>query len=112
PEAYLTPDVVADFSRLDITETGKDEVHVKNARGKQATSTYKASLAFRDGFMSSGSVTLVGPDAVGKARACGAMIRRRLERAGALPEHFLVECVGTGDTVPGCLPSCEPPEVV
>jgi hypothetical protein len=112
PAAYLTPDVVADFSCLDVTESGTDEVLVKGARGKPATSTYKASMAYRDGFMSSGSVTLVGPDAAGKARLCGAMIRRRLERAGALPEHFLVECLGVGDVVPGCLPTSEPPEVV
>ncbi len=40
------------------------------------------------------------------------MIGRRLERAGAFPEHFLVEYLGAGDAVPGCLPTCEPPEVV
>lgn len=112
PTAYLTPDVVADFSGLDITETGTDEVLVRSARGKPATSTYKASMAYRDGFTSSGSVTLVGPDAAGKGRLCGALVRRRLERAGALPEHFLVECLGAGDTVPGCLPKCAPPEAV
>ena len=112
PAAYLTPDVVADFSQLEITETGKDEVQVSGARGKPATPTYKASMAYRDGYTASGSLTLVGPGALAKARTCGSMIRRRLERAGALPEHFLVECLGAGDAVPGCLPACEPPEVV
>ena len=112
PAAYLTPDVVADFSQLEITETFKDEVRVTGARGKPATPTYKASLAYRDGFTASGSLTLVGPGALAKARACGDMIRRRLMRAGALPEHFLVECLGAGEAVPGCLPACEPPEVV
>jgi hypothetical protein len=111
PAAYLTPDVVADFSQIDIGETGKDEVKVSGARGLPATSTYKASMAYRDGYMASGSLTLVGPDALAKARACGVMIRKRLERAGALPKHFLVECLGAGETVPG-LPRCEPPEVV
>lgn len=112
PAAYLTPDVVADFSQLDVVEIGNDEVQVSGARGKPATSTYKASMAYRDGYMASGSLTLVGPGALAKARACGAMIRKRLERAGALPEHFLVECLGAGEAVPGCLPKCEPPEVV
>ncbi len=112
PAAYLTPDVVADFSQLEITEAGKDEVSVSGARGKPATPTYKASMAYRDGFMASGSLTLVGSGALAKAKACGDMIRRRLERAGAFPEHFLVEYLGTGDAVPGCLPPCEPPEVV
>ena len=112
PTAYLTPDVVADFSQLQISEIGQDEVHVSHARGKPATPTYKASMAYRDGYMASGSLTLVGPGALAKARACGAIIRKRLERAGALPEHFLVECLGFGEAVPGCLPAGEPPEVV
>jgi Acyclic terpene utilisation family protein AtuA len=112
PAAYLTPDVVADFSQLDVLETAKNEVAVSGARGKPATSTFKASMAYRDGFTASGSLTLVGPGALAKARACGEMIRRRLTRAGALPEHFLVECLGAGEAVPGCLPACEPPEVV
>ena len=112
PAAYMTPDVVADFSQLEITHTAKDDVHVAGARGKPATPTFKASMAYRDGFTASGSLTLVGPGALAKARACGDMIRRRLTRAGALPEHFLVECLGAGEAVPGCLPACEPPEVV
>jgi hypothetical protein len=112
PAGYLTPDVVADFSQLDITDPGADEVHVASARGKPATSTYKVSMAYRDGFMSSGSLTLVGPAALAKSRACGEMIRKRLERAGALPEHFLVESLGAGETIPGCMTRSEPPEVV
>ena len=64
PAAYLTPDVVADFSQLEIRETGKDEVSVSGGRGKPATPTYKASMAYRDGFMATGSLTLVGPGAL------------------------------------------------
>ncbi|CAN5146469.1 DUF1446 domain-containing protein [soil metagenome] len=112
PEAYLTPDVVADFSQVEIEETGPDEVRVSGAVGKPATPTYKVSMAYRDGYTGSGSLTIVGPEADRKARLCGEMIRSRLARAGVLPEHFLVECLGTGDAVPGSLPACRPPEVV
>jgi hypothetical protein len=104
--------VVADFSQLDIEETGVDEVHVYGAIGKEATSTYKVSMAYRDGYTASGSLTIVGPEADRKARLCGELIRQRLTRAGALPEYFLVECLGTGDAVPGSLPACRPPEVI
>lgn len=112
PQAYLTPDVVANFSELDIEERALDEVHVKGARGKAATPTYKVSIVFTDGFSSSSTVTLVGPNARAKAKACGAMIRKRLERAGVVPERMLVECLGTGDSMPGCFESIDPPEVV
>jgi hypothetical protein len=112
PSAYLTPDVVADFSQLDVKPIGRDEVEVSGAIGQPATPSYKVSMAYRDGYTASGSLTLVGSDALAKARACGAIMRRRLERAGAVPEHFLVECLGAGEAVPGCLPACTPPEIV
>jgi hypothetical protein len=112
PGAYLTPDVVADFSQLNVKTVGTDEVEVSGALGQPATPSYKVSMAYRDGYTASGSLTLVGSDALAKARACGAIMRRRLERAGAVPEHFLVECLGAGEAVPGCLPGCTPPEIV
>lgn len=112
PAAYLTPDVVANFSQLEIEQTDKDEVQVTGALGQAATPTYKVSMAYRDGFMASGSLTLVGTDAFAKAKICEEIIRKRLERADSLPQHFLVEYLGSGAAVPGCLATCEPPEVV
>src|SRR4029078_8465928 len=37
PAAYLTPDVVADFTSVQIVETGPDEVLVRGARGRPET---------------------------------------------------------------------------
>ncbi|MHB8671074.1 MAG: acyclic terpene utilization AtuA family protein, partial [Acidimicrobiales bacterium] len=41
PARYLTPDVVADFTSLTLTDHGGDRVAVKGTRGLPATSTYK-----------------------------------------------------------------------
>src|SRR5262249_55503506 len=40
PAAYLTPDVVADFTSVSLTEPGPDAVRVAGARGRPATDTY------------------------------------------------------------------------
>jgi hypothetical protein len=86
---------------------------VENARGLPATDTYKVSIAYRDGFTSSGTLVLLGPGAAAKARRCGEMILQRLRRAGIEVEHSHVECLGAGDCVPGVVPArAEPPEVV
>jgi acyclic terpene utilization AtuA family protein len=113
PSAYLTPDVVADFTSVRLERARRDEVRLSGARGKPATNSYKVSIAYRDGFASSGTLTIFGPEAPYKARRCGAMILERLKRAGAEPSQSYVECLGAGDCVPGVLrPSGDPPEVV
>jgi hypothetical protein len=113
PAAYLTPDVVADFTSVALAETGRDQVRVTGSRGKPATDTYKVSIAYRDGFLASGTLVLLGPDAAAKARLCGQVILDRLRRAGYSPERSNVEVLGAGAVVPGVVrPACEPAEVV
>jgi hypothetical protein len=112
PAAYLTPDVVADFTSVQISEAGPDVVAVSGARGRPATDTYKASLAYRDGYAASGTLLIAGPGAAEKARQCGRIILERLRRAGAEPQHHLVECLGAGASAPGVLPVVDAPEVV
>ncbi len=113
PAAYLTPDVTADFTSVTLTETGRDVVEVRGARGRPATDSYKVSVAYRDGFTASGTLVILGPHAPAKARRGGEMILQRLRRAGYVPEHTNVEALGAGDCVPGVLtPREPPPEVV
>jgi hypothetical protein len=113
PAAYLTPDVVADFTSVTLTEAGRDQVRVERARGRPATDRYKVSIAYRDGWASSGTLLICGPGAADKARRCGAMVLERLKRAGAEPQHSLIECLGAGDGVPlGGGPPPDAPEVV
>jgi hypothetical protein len=112
PAAYLTPDVTADFTSVALSKPAADVVQVRGAKGQPATPTYKVSIAFRDGFSASGTLLIFGPDAPAKARHCGAMIFQRLARAGVVPQHRNVECLGAGDAVPVVVPAAAPPEVV
>ncbi len=113
PAAYLTPDVVADFTSLQLKEAGPDLVRIQGAKGKPATDTYKMSIAYRDGWTASGTLVIAGPEAVAKARLCGAIILERLRRSGVEPRRSHVECLGAGDSLPGVLPKAgDPPEVV
>ena len=49
PAAYLSPDVVADFTSATFTDLGGDRVRVTDVRGKPATDSYKALLAYPQG---------------------------------------------------------------
>ena len=112
PAAYITPDVVADFTSVRLDETAADVVSVTAARGKPAPERLKVSIAYRDGFTASGTLLIAGPGAADKARRCGEIIRARLRRAGQEPEQFHVECLGAGDSLPGVLPRLDAPEVM
>jgi hypothetical protein len=112
PAAYLTPDVVADFTSVTLRETAADVVEVTGARGRPATDTYKVSLAYRDGFAASSTLVIYGPNATAKADYCGHLILQRLAQAGVVPEHSLIELLGAGACVPVEPPRLDAPEVV
>jgi len=113
PAGYLTPDVTADFTSVTLKQAGRDLVLLGGARGRPATDTYKVSIAYRDGFASSGMLTIHGPEAPAKARLCGEMILQRLRRVGIELAYSNIECLGTGACVPGVDSVSEaPPEVV
>src|SRR5262249_12497101 len=112
PAAYFTPDVVADFTSVRLTQSAADAVRITGSKGKRATSTYKVSISYRDGFASSGTLVIAGPDAPAKAKRCGEILLERLRRIGQVPAHSLIECLGAGDCVPGVSPRVDPPEVV
>jgi acyclic terpene utilization AtuA family protein len=112
PAAYLTPDVVADFTSVRIAQSKPNVVRVHAGRGKPATDTYKVSIAYRDGFAAAGTLVIAGPNAAEKGRRCGEILLERLNRVGQKPAHSLVECLGAGACVPGVMPAADPPEVV
>ncbi|HTI50440.1 MAG TPA: acyclic terpene utilization AtuA family protein [Planctomycetaceae bacterium] len=101
PAHYLTPDVDADFSNVELRQIGPDRVAVLNAYGHPAPARYKVSMAYRDGYMASGTLVFCGHQAAQKARAAGQMILKRLQAAGVSPARSHVECLGAGDTLPG-----------
>lgn len=112
PQHYLTPDVDVDFSQVRLTQTGPDRVAVTGAAGNPAPATYKVSMAYRDGYMATGTLVIYGPQATARARQCGEMLLQRVRRAGHVLARTNIECLGSGQVVPGVAPPVDAPEVV
>ncbi len=104
PANYISPDVIVSFLRLQVKKIDHNRVAVSGAVGYPKPSQLKVSATYRDGYRAAGILTIFGPDAVPKARYCGEMVLRRLKEAGWVYRDTLVECLGTGDSVP-VLPS-------
>src|SRR5262245_50404241 len=101
PRHYLTPDVDCDFTTVELAEVGQDCVAVKGASGRNATDTYKVSLANRDGWMASGQLLVYGSDCREKAEECGRIIFERCKLADFELARTQVELLGFGGGVPG-----------
>jgi Acyclic terpene utilisation family protein AtuA len=80
PANYLLPDVVCDFTQVELTQIGEHRVSVRGARGKAPTPHYKVSATYAHGFRCSGQLTIVGLDAVAKAQRTGEAILTRTRR--------------------------------
>ncbi|MFQ5720694.1 MAG: acyclic terpene utilization AtuA family protein [Acidobacteriota bacterium] len=112
PACYITPDVVADFTTVRLSQEGKDRVAVSGVRGKAATDTYKVSISYLAGYSAVGQLTVAGPQALEKARVAGEALWGRLRRAGCTFEETHTEFVGAGACHPGIAPASHPVEVV
>jgi len=115
PDEYITPDVVADFTSVHLSQDGPDRVLVSGIRGHEDTPFYKVSMTYHGGYKAVGHLTISGPRAIEKARLCAEIVWRRLARAGltVLVEDRLVEIVGSDACMPGIAEAgCSPPEVV
>ncbi len=101
PEQYLSPDATVSFLGLKLADDGADRVRVSGAIGGAAPGSYKVSATYSAGYKAAGTLSVFGRDAIAKARRCGEVVREKLRRAGCEPREFLVECLGSGDVVPG-----------
>ncbi len=98
PVSYITPDVVADFTTIQLEQAGENRVRVQGIKGGPPTDKLKVSIAYRAGFKAVGTLVYSWPDAVDKARAAERILRERLDRLGLRFDHVLAELVGHSST--------------
>ena len=98
PKAYITPDVVADFSSIHLAPDGENRVKVFGITGAPKTDFYKVSIAYSAGWKAVGTLVYAWPDAYEKAKAADEILRKRLERLGLEFDLILTEFVGANAT--------------
>jgi hypothetical protein len=64
PSSYITPDVVADFTGVRLTEAGRDRVEVTGAKGRPRTDSLKVSIGYVDSYIGEGQISYGGGGAV------------------------------------------------
>jgi hypothetical protein len=113
PRAYITPDVIADFTTIRLAPDGPNRVRVSGIKGRPPTDRLKVSIAYQAGYKAVGTLVYSWPDAMDKARLADQVLRQRLDRLGLRFDRVLTEFVGATATH-GRLagpPSADLPEV-
>ncbi len=94
PSAYLTPDVVVNVTGARLELVGRDRVKVSGIRGTQRPAQYKALLGYEDGYMGQGMMGYSWPDALKKAQAVEAIMRRQISRFNLPVDEIRAEYLG------------------
>jgi len=112
PARYLTPDVVADMTSVQLTDCGDDRVSVSTSSAAPATDTYKVIMSRPAGWSAAVGITYTYPGALAKARNAKTVLDRRLERSGIEVLETWVEYIGAGGLFGEADDALDPPEVV
>lgn len=94
PQKYITPDVVADFTSLQLEDLGEDRVEIRSVRGTARPEKLKVSMSYDDGFVASGTLLYSWPDAYKKAKAAGEIVQQRLDNLGLKFDRVHTEAIG------------------
>ena len=112
PRAYMTPDVVADFTSLHLEDVGPDRVRGGGVRGAARPAMLKASISYHAGWKASGTLVYSWPDAFEKAQVADRITRERIQQLGLKFDEIYTEYFGVNACHgPAAPPAADPPEV-
>ena len=94
PARYLQPDVVADFSAVQIVDLGADRVQVSHATGHARPDHLKVTLGLRDGFIGEGQISYAGPGARARGELALGVLKHRLKKRGLDALEHRAELIG------------------
>jgi hypothetical protein len=94
PCAYLTPDVTADFSDVEMTQIGPDQVRVSGATGRERPEMLKVSIGYMDSYIGEGQMSYAGPGALCRARLALDIVAERLKVTGVQTSEVRYDLLG------------------
>lgn len=94
PKAYMTPDAVADFSKVRFTQVGENRVLAEGADSHGKPETLKVSVGYKDCYIGEGEISYGGNNCLARARLAEEIIRKRMELTGIETEEYRVDYIG------------------
>lgn len=94
PAAYLTPDVVADFSAVTMAQSGSDRVTIGGGSGHPKSGMLKVSIGYIDSYVGEGQISYAGPGALARARLAQEIVASRLALTGVALTEVRYDLIG------------------
>jgi hypothetical protein len=94
PTRYMQPDVIADFSQVEIEEIGRDRVRISGGGGRERPPTLKVSVGYVDSFIGEGQMSYAGPGALARGRLALDIVRERLKLTGVATNELRFDLIG------------------
>jgi hypothetical protein len=94
PRSYLTPDVIADFSRVTVSEVAPNTVAAIGASGRVKSGLYKTSVGYHDGFLLEAEISYGGSGAVRRAALAEEIVQRRIALLQVPVRELRVDYIG------------------
>lgn len=98
PASYITPDVIADFTTVRLSDDGANRVRVSGIKGHPYTPTYKVSASYNDGYKLAATLAYSWPDALKKAVKGAEILKTRAEDLDLRFDHYHQEFIGYNGT--------------
>jgi hypothetical protein len=112
PKRYIQPDVIADFSAVEITEVGPDRVAVSNGDGLPKTGSLKVSIGYIDSCVGEGQISYAGPGASERGQLALDILHQRIDQIGIACDEVRGELIGVNSIFKDVAASdCAPSEV-
>ena len=94
PSRYLTPDVTADFSKVQIASVGADRIRISNAGGDTRPPTLKVTVGFDDGFQGEAGISYAGPGAQARGELAAGIAGYRLREVHGIKSNLRIDLNG------------------
>lgn len=100
PNGYITPDVIANFTKVEFKKGKANQILVKGASGNEKPDLLKVSVGYQAGFLGEGEISYAGKNAELRARLAGEIVEERL---GDLFSEIKIDYIGLTSAHAGTL---------
>lgn len=84
PAAYVTPDVIADLTHVQLDEVGPHRVRLSGVTGHPRPPQLKVNVCHENGWLAEGEISYAGVRAEDRARLAAQVLRKRLAGLGTM----------------------------